>query len=47
MCELAKEEEASMIVMGTRGETLVQALLLGSTSNRVPQLAHCPVLLAR
>lgn len=47
ICELAKEEEAGMIAMGTRGAGLAQALLLGSTSNRVTQLAHCPVLLVR
>lgn len=47
ICEVAKDERADMIVMGTRGESLVQALLMGSTSNRVTQLAHCPVLLAR
>jgi len=47
ICDLAKEEDAGLIVMGTRGESLVQALLLGSTTNRVTQLAHCPVLLAR
>jgi len=47
ICDVAKDEEAGMIVMGSRGEGLVEALLLGSTSNRVTQLAHCPVLLAR
>jgi len=47
ICDVARDENANLIVMGTRGEGLVQALLLGSTSNRVTQLAHCPVLLAR
>lgn len=47
ICDLAKEEGAELIVMGARGDSLVKALLLGSTSHRVLQLAPCPVLLVR
>lgn len=47
ICELAQAENAELIVMGARGAGSVRALLLGSTSHRVLQLATCPVLVVR
>lgn len=36
-----------LIIIGTRGRTGIQRLLLGSTANGVSQHAHCSVLLVR
>lgn len=47
ICELARAEEADLIVIGARGESMVKELLMGSTSHKVIQLAPCPVLVAR
>jgi nucleotide-binding universal stress UspA family protein len=41
----AADGEYDVIVMGTRGLTGVQSLLLGSTSHHVAQHAVCPVLI--
>ncbi len=43
----AEENEASMIVVSSRGLTGVERLLLGSVAERVVRYAHCPVLVAR
>jgi nucleotide-binding universal stress UspA family protein len=40
----AKEENVSMIVMGTQGLTVVAHLLFGSTAERVLRNAKCPIL---
>ena len=44
ICETARIEDCEMIVMGSRGRTDLQGLLLGSTAHRVLHCAHCPVL---
>ena len=44
ICETARIEECEMIVMGSRGRTDLQGLLLGSTAHRVLHCAPCPVL---
>ncbi len=41
---VAKKEKAGMIVMGSSGRTGLSHLLLGSTAERVVQLASIPVL---
>jgi nucleotide-binding universal stress UspA family protein len=42
--EAIREQEADLLVIGTRGLTGVSHLLLGSTAQRVVQHATCPVL---
>jgi len=45
--DVAKEMDAELIVMGTRGMTEWKSLLLGGVANKVVHHAHCPVLLVR
>ncbi|HSR32100.1 MAG TPA: universal stress protein [Anaerolineae bacterium] len=42
--EVAGEENASLIVLGTRGPSSAAELLLGSVSVEVLRFARCPVL---
>lgn len=44
---LAKENDASLIVLGTQGRTGLDHFLFGSTAERVVRTAHCPVLTVR
>lgn len=44
ICLLADEEKFRLIVIGTHGRTGLSHLLIGSTAERVVQLASCPVL---
>ena len=43
----AKALEVDLIVVGVRGHTLVDKLMVGSTMTRVVREAHCPVLTVR
>jgi len=45
--QMAKVEQADAIVMGHRGETLLQRWLLGSVAKRVLSYAHCTVIIVR
>lgn len=47
ICGLAREIDAGLIVLGTRGHTGVKRMLLGSTAERVVRFASRPVLVAR
>lgn len=42
--EVARNEKADLIVMGTRGRTGIKKILLGSVAERVIGAASCPVL---
>ena len=44
---LAEEENADLIIIGSRGLSNVERILLGSVTTRVVQMAHCPVLVMR
>lgn len=44
ICRAADEECCDLIVIGTHGRTGLSHLLIGSTAERVVQLASCPVL---
>ncbi len=43
----ARKAKVDLIVMGTHGRTGVGHLLLGSVTERVVRMAHCPVLTIR
>jgi nucleotide-binding universal stress UspA family protein len=45
--EVAEEEDAGLIVMGSRGLGDVAGLLLGSVAHKVLYLSNVPVLIAR
>ena len=45
--ELASEEHAELVVMGTHGRGGVRRVLLGSVADRVIRMAPCPVLTVR
>jgi nucleotide-binding universal stress UspA family protein len=45
--ETAREESADLIVLGSRGMSRIQEIMIGSVANKVIHLSPCPVLLAR
>ncbi len=46
-CELALEIDADLIVVGAKGHSALDRMLLGSTSDFVATQAHCSVLIVR
>lgn len=44
---VAKTRHADLIVMGTRGRSSLEGLLLGSVSQKVIHHAECPVMVVR
>ena len=44
IAEFAAELPADMIVVGTRGHTVLGGVFVGSVTQRLLHLAHCPVL---
>jgi nucleotide-binding universal stress UspA family protein len=44
IAQVAADSEADLIVVGTRGHTALGGLLLGSVTQRLLHIAHCPVL---
>ena len=47
ICKLAREIDADLIVLGSRGHSGLKKVLLGSTAERVVRHAPCPVLVPR
>jgi nucleotide-binding universal stress UspA family protein len=47
ICRLAEELAIDLVVTGTRGQTGLRHLLLGSTAERIVRHAPCPVLIVR
>lgn len=47
ICEQAKYENYDMIIVGSRGLSAIKGLFMGSVSNQVAHLAHCPVLIVK
>lgn len=45
--EAAESEKCELIIMGSRGLSNLQGLIVGSTTTRVLHLAHCPVLVVK
>ena len=45
--DLATDERADLVVMGTHGRSGMSRLLLGSVADRIIRLAPCPVLTVR
>ena len=45
--EVAREEEADLLVIATHGRTGLKHFFLGSVVERVIRQAHCPVLVTR
>ena len=43
----AKDRQADLIVVGSRGHGRLTGLLLGSVAQKVISLAHCPVVVVR
>lgn len=47
ICHQAREIDADLIVLATRGRSGLKRILLGSTAERVVRFAPCPVLVVR
>lgn len=47
ICKMAEQDSYDIIIIGNRGLNAFQRVLLGSVSNKVANLAHCPVLLVK
>jgi nucleotide-binding universal stress UspA family protein len=45
--ELAEEESAGLIVLGSRGMSRIREMVIGSVANKVIHISPVPVLLAR
>lgn len=47
IADVAKAERADLVVMGSKGKTGLEGLILGSVTHRVLHISPCPVLVVR
>ncbi|WP_018124419.1 universal stress protein [Desulfovibrio oxyclinae] len=47
IADVAKAEDCDIIVMGSKGKSDLEGLLLGSVTHKVLHTAHCPVLVVK
>ena len=47
ICECAENNDCELIIMGSRGNSQLKGLLLGSVSTKVLHYAKCPVLVVK
>lgn len=47
LIDYARNRDVDLIIMGSRGMSPLQKVVLGSVSHNVVQHAHCPVLIAK
>ena len=47
LIKAAREENADLLIMGTRGLTGIKHVLIGSTAEKVVRKAPCPVLVLK
>lgn len=47
ICEYAEKNKFDLIIIGSRGLSEFKELLLGSVSNKVVHMCHCPVLVVK
>ena len=47
VCRIAEEEQASIIVCGTRGQGTIRRTIMGSVSDYIVHHSHVPVLICR
>ncbi|MFW9808158.1 MAG: universal stress protein [Candidatus Thorarchaeota archaeon] len=45
--DIAKERDADIIILGSRGLSGIKRLFVGSISDKVASHAHCPVMIVR
>ncbi len=45
--ELAMEQQANLIVMGTHGRSGIKHILIGSTSEEVVRAVHCDIIIVK
>lgn len=45
--EIAKKEQADLIILGTRGLGAIKGVLMGSVSQKIIQAAPCPVMIVK
>ena len=47
LCQIAEDEEADLLILGSHGRTGLSRAFLGSVAEKVVRHAHCPVLVVR